>query len=98
MIPPAVAMSDDERERAERVERLARGGEAGVGALLELLGEPSWAVRRTVIAALARIGACAVPGLCAVLEGARDDETRLAAAVDALSATTADVDSEMLDL
>ncbi len=94
----AVAMSEDERERVARVEQLARAGAPGVLALLDLLVEPSWVVRRAVVAALARLGAPAVPGLRRTLEAARDSEARLAAAVDALSSSTADVDEEMLDV
>jgi HEAT repeat protein len=92
----AVSLSDDERERVDRVEHLARVTD--VDALVRLLTEPSWAVRRAVIAALARIGTPAVRALVDVLVGGRGDETRLAATVDVLAATTADVDADMLEL
>ena len=90
MSPPAMsarvplALSEKDRSRVAEVEELARGGEETLPRLFELLEDSSWAVRRAVVAALARRGSEAVPGLCAVLEGKRDNETRLAAAVDTL--------------
>jgi HEAT repeat protein len=62
------------------------------------LGEKSWAVRRAVVAALARIGTPAVEPLCTLLEKDRGDEARLAAAVDALAQASGDVDASVLAL
>ncbi len=82
-----LVLSPEDRARVEQVEKLARAGDAGVAALLELLSEPSWAVRRAVVTALASVGDAAVHGLCTILETKRDNEARLAASVDALVAS-----------
>jgi HEAT repeat protein len=50
-----------------------------------MLTDRSWTVRRAVIASLAAIGDPAVDALCTVLREGRDDETRIAAAMDALA-------------
>jgi HEAT repeat protein len=57
--------------------------------------DPSWAVRREVIAVLGELGETALPALRASLSGERDDETRIAATVDALVASTGDVDAAL---
>jgi HEAT repeat protein len=62
-------------------------GKQGVPELLELLTEPSWVVRRSVVSGLAALGESAVGGLVDVLRNRRDDEARIAAAVDALAAS-----------
>jgi HEAT repeat protein len=92
MTTPAapLAYSPEELRRAQRVDELASLGPSGVAELLEMLDDPSWTVRRAVVAALAAAGAPAVEPLCAVLRGRRDSETRIAATVDALSALSAD--------
>jgi HEAT repeat protein len=82
-----VMMSAAERERVKTVDRLVALGEGGVGELLEMLTDPSWTVRRSVVAGLAALGDATVAGLGEVLATRRDDEARLAAAVDALSAS-----------
>ncbi len=89
-------LSPEDRSRVDRVEALARSGADGVGALLDLLVDPSWAVRRAVVDALAGVGAPGIDGLCEVLLHKRDNEARLAAAVDALVASRGDVDSKMI--
>ncbi|MBK9261324.1 MAG: HEAT repeat domain-containing protein [Polyangiaceae bacterium] len=98
MIRPAFPLSDGERRRAEEVDRLSAMGHAGVPELLEMLADPSWTVRRGVIASLASLGDAAVGPLCDVLRHRRDNESRIAAAVDALVASVGDVDSEVLAL
>ena len=82
----------------EEVQRLAGSGAAGVPSLVHLLAEPSWVVRRAVVAALARIGTPAVAPLCDALEGDRSNESRLAAAVDALVASGGEVEDTVLSL
>ena len=95
----ALTLSPEDRTRVDRADELARqGGAAEIAELVTLLAEPSWAVRRAVVNALASVGAAAVPGLVRVLTDQRDSEARLAAAVDALVASTASVDGEMLRL
>lgn len=97
-VPFALALSDGDRERLEEVERLETRGESAVGALIGRLAEPSWAVRRAVVAGLARLGDPALGPLCEVLKAQRDDEVRLAAVVDALSASGGDVEGALLRL
>jgi HEAT repeat protein len=85
------ALSAAEKLRAARIERLvddAGKGGPGVPALIEELTDPSWAVRREVVAALGRLGDTAAPALFAALRDRRDDESRVAAMVDALVAST----------
>lgn len=91
-------LSKEDRAHVERVEALARQGDAGIGPLVDLLTYPSWAVRRAVVAALAGAGAPAAAKLVDILMGQRDNEARLAAAVDALVASRADVDPRMMEL
>lgn len=85
---PAIALTREQADRIEQTKRLAGAGAAGISTLIGMLDEPSWAVRREVVAALAAMGAAATPELVTVLLSQRDDEARIAAAVDALSAST----------
>jgi HEAT repeat protein len=93
-----LVLSPEDRARVGRIEALARSGAEGVPALLDLLTDPSWAVRRAVIAALASIDDAALEGLGDVLVKRRDHEGRLAAAVDALVASHGAVDARMMAL
>jgi HEAT repeat protein len=93
-----LVLSPEDRARVGRVEALARAGADGVRPLIELLVEPSWAVRRAVVAALASVGDPAVEGLRDILLTRRDHEGRLAAAVDALVASRGRVDETMITL
>jgi len=88
-----LALSGSERQRVERVDALTAAGSASVSQLLEMLADASWTVRRSVIASLAALGDAAVVPLCELLRGRRDDEARLAAAVDALVASVGDVET-----
>jgi len=78
------------------VERLAAAGH--VESLMPLLSDPSWAVRRSVVGALARIGQPAVAPLVDVLRSHRDHEARLAATADALSSSRGDVETALVAL
>lgn len=92
-------LSHSERQRAESIERLAEAAAANVPALLAELADPSWSVRRVVVAALANLGDVAVEPLCELLTNRRDSEARIAATVDALAASTgARVDDAVLAL
>ncbi|MCU0681800.1 MAG: HEAT repeat domain-containing protein [Polyangiaceae bacterium] len=77
----------DEAQLVAEVERLRAAGPGGVEGLVERLTEARWTVRRRVVAALAELGDAAIGPLCVVLRSRRDDEARIAAAVDALSAS-----------
>ena len=88
-----LTLSEAERARVERVDALGALGDERVPQLIEMLSDPSWTVRRSVVATLASLGEAAAHALAQSLISARHDETRLAAAVDALVASTADVES-----
>lgn len=88
-------LSPDEALRADRVTRLRRLGGEGIDSLLGMLTEPSWAVRRAVVVSLASAGQVAVEPLVELLMTRRGDETRIAAAVDALAASEGDVDAAL---
>ena len=84
------AFSPEDLRRVEEIERLASGG--GVDRLIAMLDDPSWAVRRAVVAALAAAGPRAVGFLCEALQTRRASEGRIAATVDALSVVSGDAD------
>ena len=76
-----------ERERVEAIDHLVARGAPAVGELIARLTEPSWTVRRAVVAGLAALGDDAAAPLCAWLRTERTDEHAIAAAVDALAAS-----------
>jgi HEAT repeat protein len=82
----------------EQVRELGRVGEGAVPRLLEALGTSSWVVRREVVAQLAGLGRAAATAVCAALQTDRKSERRLAALVDALVASDAEVDDLVLEL
>jgi HEAT repeat protein len=88
-------LSAEDQQRLAELDSIAASGAAGVPRLVEALADPSWAVRRSVVAALARLGEPAVQPLCDVLTGRRDDEASLAAAVDALVASRGEVEGPL---
>jgi HEAT repeat protein len=95
---PQLSLSAADRQRLSEAEALARQGAAGVAALVQRLDDPSWAVRRGVVAALAGLGDLAVQPLCEVLRTGRANEARIAAAVDALSASTGNAEAAVAEL
>ncbi|HEX3903863.1 MAG TPA: HEAT repeat domain-containing protein [Polyangia bacterium] len=94
--PDRFSFTPAERERLERIERLVADGTAGVAPLIDLLDDPSWTVRRAVVAGLAAGGSAVIAPLCHALRHRRDDEARIAATVDALAALNVDVDSRLV--
>jgi HEAT repeat protein len=64
--------------------------------LIEQLAEAAWSERRAIVAALAE--ASAVPALVHALRTRRDDETRIAALVDALAGSSGDVEQALTPL
>jgi HEAT repeat protein len=94
----SLSLSSEDRARVEAVEALARRGAEGLDALVSDLDTPSWAVRRAVIGALARMGTVAIAPLCALLLHRRDSESRLAAIVEVLVASTGEVDEPLIAL
>ena len=92
----SIAVSERERGRLEHVTRLAAAGGVGIAELIALLEDPSWSVRRAVIAALARIGDPALEVLMLELRDQRSDETRIAATVDVLATSAGDVESLLI--
>ncbi|MBC8132465.1 MAG: HEAT repeat domain-containing protein [Deltaproteobacteria bacterium] len=100
MIPKAgpPALSPEELERTGRIDRLSAQGGDGIPFLVAMLDDPSWIVRRAVVAALSSAGALAIRPLCHALAFSRDSETRIAAVVDALSTVGGDADEELEQL
>ncbi|HSR96206.1 MAG TPA: HEAT repeat domain-containing protein, partial [Kofleriaceae bacterium] len=97
--PRELSLTDAERRRIERIDRLVLLGATGVPELIAGLSDASWTVRRAVVAGLAALGDDAVGALCAWLRDARSSERAIAAAVDALSASVgASATSEVLAL
>lgn len=92
------SLSSAERDRVAEVRRHEAAGAAGVAALVRGLGDPSWGVRRSVVAALARLGDAAVGALRTALREERGSEAKIAACIDALVASTGDVDAALIDL
>jgi HEAT repeat protein len=90
-----VQLSAAEGRRLEALRALRAGGVAGLPGLLAMRTDPSWAVRREVIAALAALGEPALESLWASLLSERDDETRIAATVDAMVASTGAVNDRI---
>ena len=84
MTPRNHAITDAERVRIEHVDRLVAIGDRGVGELVSMLVDPSWTVRRAVVAGLAALGDAAVAPLCDYLRTERTNENAIAGAVDAL--------------
>ena len=90
---PSVRMSEAEAERIGRVRQLGNLGSESVDVLIDQLDDPSWVVRRAVVEVLvAPRRSAPVSPLCDALRRHRDNESRLAAITDALSASSADVD------
>lgn len=94
----AVRPSAAEAERIARAKAALADGPAGITVLVRQLDDPSWLVRRTVVELLAREGELASPALLDVLQHSRSHEARVAAVVDALSATPAPIDPELIAL
>jgi HEAT repeat protein len=93
-----LGLTSREQDRLARIRELSEGGAAHLEELLSSLDDPSWTVRREVIASLGLIGEPAATRLCGLVRNDRGNETKLAAAVDALVASTADVLSLMASL
>jgi HEAT repeat protein len=92
----ASIVSEPERGRLERVARLAESGALGTAQLVALLDDPSWSVRRAVVAALAEVGDAALEVLFLELRDQRSDETRIAATVDVLATSVGDVETLLI--
>jgi HEAT repeat protein len=79
-----------EQQRIDRVRAALEGAEHSL--LLGMRSDPSWVVRREVIAALAALGDSVTPALLLSLVNERKDETQIAATVDTLAASTGNVE------
>lgn len=91
-------LTDTEQKRIAGVKKLGASGTGSVGELVAMLADPSWVVRRAVVETLASMGSPAVGPLCDVLRNQRDNEARIAAAVDALVASRAPAEVAVLQL
>ncbi len=98
MSPTPPAPTRRERERMRHVAELRQSGLASIPELIAELIAPTWAVRRAVVAALAEADPAAMPVLCDALRSLRTNEAQIAGLVDALSATSNDVDDLVLQL
>jgi HEAT repeat protein len=87
-----------EHERLEQVKTLAQAGVSALPQLVEALVDASWAVRRAVVAALATAEPAAMPMLVEMLRRSRENEAKIAGLVDALAATSSEIDELLLDL
>lgn len=87
-----------EQKRVASVKELAAPGASNIAELVGMLADPSWVVRRAVVGALASVGSPAVGPLCEVLRNQRENEARIAAAVDALVASRAPAEVAVLQL
>ncbi|MET0794429.1 MAG: HEAT repeat domain-containing protein, partial [Polyangiaceae bacterium] len=96
MIAPPVAGGPSERARIARVAELRERGSEALPELIEELVEPTWAVRRAVVAALAEAEPAGMPILLTALRESRENEAKIAGLVDALSATRNDIDELVL--
>ena len=76
---PQLSLSSADRARLSEVERLAQSGPGSVPALVARLDDPSWAVRRGVVGALAQLGDVAVGPLCELLRTGRAPRASLSA-------------------
>src|SRR4051812_21597330 len=92
------SLTDDEQTRFANVQRLSENGSESISNLLEMLTDPSWIVRRSVVEALARSGDLSVGPLIDLLVHKRDSEARIAAVVDALSTSTSQVEKAVTAL
>lgn len=81
-----------------QVQALGREGENAIPRLLDLLIISSWSVRREVVGQLAKLGRPAAEAVCLQLRTQRKSEVRLAALVDALVASHAEVEDLILAL
>lgn len=95
---PALLLSVEDRRRVAQVHALVTAGASSVDELVRWLGDPSWVVRREVIFGLAQLGDAAVPAMCQALVSQRDLEARIAALVEALSASQGNPDEALLAL
>lgn len=92
------SLTDAEHSRFANVQRLSANGQKSIPELLQMLSDPSWVVRRSVVEALARTGDAAVLPLINALRAERDNEARIAAIVDTLSASTGSVEKNIIGL
>jgi HEAT repeat protein len=71
---------------------------ADVAGLIAMLSDPSWSLRREVVAALAALGDVAAAQLLDCLQRQRGDEARIAATVDALASSVGEhVDAAVIE-
>jgi HEAT repeat protein len=85
-----LVFSPDELKRLGTIKSLAEAHD--VAGLIPMLDDPSWAVRREVVVALAASGDRAIGPLCDVLRTRRNNETFIAATVDALASSSGNAD------
>lgn len=86
------------KAQIEELERALAAGELLPEQLIDRLSTVDWPVRRALVLMLCRLGDVAVPALFHALEARRDDEARIAALVDALVGSSADLEGALAQL
>ncbi|HWB81569.1 MAG TPA: HEAT repeat domain-containing protein [Nannocystaceae bacterium] len=90
--------SPAEAERIARAKSALTDGTNGIRTVVRQLDDPSWVVRRALVDLLARAGEHAVEPMLTALQESRDHEARIAALVDALVASVAELEDSMIAL
>jgi HEAT repeat protein len=80
-------ITESEQLRVDASKKFADHGQSGIKKLIEMLGDPSWVVRREVVESLANLGDAPIDLLCLELKNNRSNEARIAANVDTLVAS-----------
>lgn len=98
MTEAPASRAERDTERVRRVGELARLGAEAIPALLAELVEPSWAVRRAVVKALAEADSSGAKKLVEELRTARKNEAQIAGMVDALALSKQILDQDLITL
>ncbi|MEO6953858.1 MAG: HEAT repeat domain-containing protein [Polyangia bacterium] len=91
-------LSPADHARVAEIDALVETGVGSIDTLVELLADPSWVVRRVVVAELARFGDPAIAALCSALVSRRSNEAVIAATVDTLAVSRGGADVAVLGL
>ena len=91
------SLTQSEQSRVRRIQALNTNRRDSVPQLISMLNDPSWVVRRAVVDSLALAGDAAVSLLCEALREKRDNESKIAATIDALVASNGTVDDVLVE-
>ncbi len=96
MVKNSIFLTEAEQSRVSQIRLLESQGNAN--ALFEMLTDSSWGVRREVTQSLAALGNSSLDTLCFGLVQTRNSEAQIAAMVDALVLSNADVETRLFEL